>query len=67
MSPEDNTVLSPNGAIVSRIRQGSPLDFRNFMGAVIDEQAFNTIMSYIDGPVMGDPHSRTDKTTRQLG
>jgi 1-pyrroline-5-carboxylate dehydrogenase len=33
---------------VSRIRQGSPLDFRNFMGAVIDEQAFNTIMSYID-------------------
>jgi 1-pyrroline-5-carboxylate dehydrogenase len=33
---------------VSRIRQGSPLDFRNFMGAVIDEQAFNTIMRYID-------------------
>jgi 1-pyrroline-5-carboxylate dehydrogenase len=33
---------------VSRIRQGSPLDFRNVMGAVIDEQAFNTIMRYID-------------------
>jgi 1-pyrroline-5-carboxylate dehydrogenase len=33
---------------VSHIRQGSPLDFRNFMCAVIDEQAFNTVMSYID-------------------
>jgi 1-pyrroline-5-carboxylate dehydrogenase len=33
---------------VNRIRQGSPLDFRNFMGAVIDEQACNTVMSYID-------------------
>ncbi len=33
---------------VSRIRMGSPLDFRNFMGAVIDAQAFDTIMGFID-------------------
>jgi 1-pyrroline-5-carboxylate dehydrogenase len=27
---------------------GSPLDFRNFMAAVIDESSFNNIMTYID-------------------
>ncbi len=33
---------------VSRIRMGSPLDFRNFMTAVIDRAAYESIMSYID-------------------
>jgi 1-pyrroline-5-carboxylate dehydrogenase len=32
---------------VSRIRMGSPLDFRNFLGAVIDAPAFDTIMGSI--------------------
>jgi 1-pyrroline-5-carboxylate dehydrogenase len=32
---------------VGRIRQGSPLDFRNFMAAVIDESAFDSITGYI--------------------
>lgn len=31
----------------SRIRMGSPLDFRNFMSAVIDAAAFDSIMAYI--------------------
>lgn len=31
----------------SRMRLGSPLDFRNFMSAVIDELAFDSIMGYI--------------------
>ncbi|MEA2601979.1 MAG: 1-pyrroline-5-carboxylate dehydrogenase [Acidobacteriota bacterium] len=33
---------------VSSIEMGSPLDFRNFMAAVIDEPSFNRIMGYID-------------------
>ncbi|HSS75323.1 MAG TPA: L-glutamate gamma-semialdehyde dehydrogenase [Thermoanaerobaculia bacterium] len=33
---------------VSSIAMGSPLDFRNFMAAVIDESSFNRIMGYID-------------------
>lgn len=33
---------------VSRIRMGSPLDFRNFLCAVIDAQAFESIMHAID-------------------
>jgi 1-pyrroline-5-carboxylate dehydrogenase len=33
---------------VSRLRMGSPLDFRTFLGAVIDAPAFDTIMRYID-------------------
>jgi len=33
---------------VGRISMGSPLDFRNFMAAVIDEAAFDTISSYIE-------------------
>jgi len=32
---------------VGRIRQGSPLDFRNFMAAVIDQSAFESITGYI--------------------
>ncbi len=35
-------------AQVSEIRMGSPLDFRNFMTAVIDRGAYETIMSYIE-------------------
>jgi 1-pyrroline-5-carboxylate dehydrogenase len=33
---------------VGSIRQGSPLDFRNFMAAVIDSWAFDRIKRYID-------------------
>jgi 1-pyrroline-5-carboxylate dehydrogenase len=33
---------------VSSIEMGSPLDFRNFMAAVIDEPSFNRITGYID-------------------
>ena len=32
----------------SRCDMGSPLDFRNFMAAVIDEPSFDRIMGYID-------------------
>jgi 1-pyrroline-5-carboxylate dehydrogenase len=41
-------VRSALESAVRRIRLGSPLDFQNFMGAVIDETAFDTIMHYID-------------------
>ncbi len=33
---------------VAAIAMGSPLDFRNFMGAVIDEAAFDTHVGYIE-------------------
>ncbi len=33
---------------VGRIRMGTPLDFRNFMGAVIDAKAFRDITGYIE-------------------
>ena len=33
---------------INRIKMGDPEDFTNFMTAVIDESAFNTISSYID-------------------
>jgi len=33
---------------IGRIHMGSPLDFRNFMTAVIDRAAFESIMSYIE-------------------
>lgn len=33
---------------MGRIKMGPPTDFRNFVGAVIDEGAFNTIAGYID-------------------
>ncbi|MGE0641355.1 MAG: L-glutamate gamma-semialdehyde dehydrogenase [Thermoanaerobaculia bacterium] len=35
-------------AEVEAIRMGSPLDFRNFMAAVIDEPSFDKTMGYID-------------------
>ena len=35
-------------ADLARIRVGDPADFENFMGAVIDRQAFATIKGYID-------------------
>jgi 1-pyrroline-5-carboxylate dehydrogenase len=35
------------GDRLSSLRVGSPLDFRNFMGAVIDESSFDKTMSYI--------------------
>ncbi|MDK9705427.1 MAG: L-glutamate gamma-semialdehyde dehydrogenase [Desulforhopalus sp.] len=33
---------------MARIKMGPPTDFRNFVGAVIDEGAFDTIAGYID-------------------
>ncbi len=33
---------------VAEIRVGDPLDFRNFMGAVIDRQAYQSIKGFID-------------------
>lgn len=35
-------------AEVAKIKVGDPRDYRNFMNAVIDESAFNSISSYID-------------------
>jgi 1-pyrroline-5-carboxylate dehydrogenase len=39
---------------VGRIRMGSPLDFRSFMAAVIDEAAFDSISSYIEHAEQSD-------------
>jgi 1-pyrroline-5-carboxylate dehydrogenase len=39
---------------IGRIRIGSPVDFRNFMGAVIDRSAFQTISGYIDAAQKSD-------------
>ena len=39
------------GSLVAQLEQvemGSPVDFRNFVAAVIDESSFNNIMAYID-------------------
>jgi 1-pyrroline-5-carboxylate dehydrogenase len=33
---------------LGQVQMGSPLDFRNFMAAVIDESSFDRIMEYID-------------------
>ncbi len=33
---------------IKSIQQGSPLDFRNFMAAVIDEPSFDRIMGYVE-------------------
>ena len=33
---------------IGRIRMGSPLDFRNFMGAMIDEEAFDNAVGYLE-------------------
>ena len=35
-------------AQMARIKMGSPVDFTNFVGAVIDKAAFDTISEYID-------------------
>ena len=34
--------------MVGELRQGAPTDFRNFLAAVIDQKAFDTITGYID-------------------
>ena len=36
-------------AMASEMKMGDITDFRNFMGAVIDQKAFNRIKGYIDG------------------
>ncbi len=43
-------------AMVEEIRMGDPRDFRNFMGAVIDEAAFESITSYIEGANGSEDH-----------
>ena len=35
-------------AMINEIKMGDPLDFRNFMGAVIDKRAFDKISEYIE-------------------
>jgi len=35
-------------ALTNELKMGDPEDFTNFLGAVIDEKAFNNIKSYID-------------------
>ena len=35
-------------AIMQEIRMGDPMDFRNFMGAVIDKRAFEKISEYVE-------------------
>jgi 1-pyrroline-5-carboxylate dehydrogenase len=35
-------------AIMQEIRMGDPMDFRNFMGAVIDKRAFDKISEYVE-------------------
>jgi 1-pyrroline-5-carboxylate dehydrogenase len=34
--------------LIGRLRQGDPRDFRNFLGAVIDEKSFRKISGYIE-------------------
>jgi 1-pyrroline-5-carboxylate dehydrogenase len=34
--------------MMAKVRMGDPMDFRNFMGAVIDEASFDNTMAYID-------------------
>ena len=36
------------GSLLESISMGSPLDFRNFIGAVIDQNAYDSISGYID-------------------
>jgi 1-pyrroline-5-carboxylate dehydrogenase len=43
-----NAVEAGIRAGLARIRMGPPTDFRNFVGAVIDQSAFESITSYID-------------------
>ncbi|MCP5107026.1 MAG: L-glutamate gamma-semialdehyde dehydrogenase [bacterium] len=45
MWPELKKVL---GEMISEIKMGDPMDFSNFMNAVIDEASFDKIMGYIE-------------------
>lgn len=36
-------------ADLAEMKMGDPRDFKNFIGAVIDEKAFDKISGYIDG------------------
>ena len=42
---------------IAEIRMGDPVDFRNFMSAVIDRPAYDTIMNYI-AIAQGSPETR---------
>ena len=46
--------------IMQQLRMGDPTDFRNFMGAVIDNRAFKKISDYVE-------HGRTNATIVQGG
>jgi 1-pyrroline-5-carboxylate dehydrogenase len=49
------TVREAMVAMLETVKQGDPRDFRNFMGAVIDEKAFKRISEYIaHGKSKGD-------------
>src|SRR5262245_14940867 len=43
-----NEVRDRIAAMIDDIKMGDPQDFRNFMGAVIDERAFKKIGAYVD-------------------
>jgi 1-pyrroline-5-carboxylate dehydrogenase len=49
-------VVSGLKAEIEGIRMGSPLDFRNFMCAVIDKPAFDNICDYVDHAKNSDDH-----------
>ena len=57
--------------MIGEIRMGDVADFRNFMGAVIDERAFEPTRGYIElaktRPGRDDPRGRRDATTRWAG
>jgi len=44
-------------AMLKEIRMGDPVDFRNFVGAVIDQKAFKRIESYVV-PARNDPQAK---------
>ncbi|MGH8495308.1 MAG: L-glutamate gamma-semialdehyde dehydrogenase [Gammaproteobacteria bacterium] len=49
-------VLEALKAQTAQIRMGSPLDFRNFMSAVIDAKSYASIMGYLDHARRSDDH-----------
>ncbi len=49
-----STVRERVVGMMDTIRMGDPTDFRNFMGAVIDEKAFRRITGYIEGARAND-------------
>lgn len=51
-----DAVISGLESEVARLKVGDPADFSNFMGAVIDERAFDKITGYIERAEASDDH-----------